>query len=247
MTKAFLDETEKDGLFLLGGFLGNCAQWDDLEKAWDETRKGKRIHLSAMRKNRSSAALLKNLGSLPCSAGLTPYYVSVRPSDYKDMLKTDGEKLAFEPYIVCLPMLLRLIDRRIPKEESIKFAFERNDRYDAHACAIFEESEKIRTSEGKARFASWEFFATEACPLLQTADYFIYAQRERLNNPNSPEAVWSSPILNADPKGAVKWEFGRDVIRKVIAANLAGGCDFGTMMSSYLKEIRRARHPRRQR
>lgn len=248
--KGYFDETEKDGLFLLGGFLGNSSHWDALEKSWDEVRQGKRIHLSEMRINPATTMLLENLAPLPYSCGLVPYYATVRPEYYEDMLSlqgAEGAKLAYKPYPVCLPVLLTLINKNSPKDESIKFAFERNDLYDAHACAIFEEAEnEIRTSNGKPRYSSWEFFAKDVCPLLQTADYFCYAQRERLVNPQSEEASWSSPILNANPGQPIKFEFTKEQIRGLIAKMLVGGCDHGPIMREYLREIRRMRHPKQE-
>lgn len=246
MFKGYFDETEKDGLFLIGGFVGDEDQWNKLETTWKETRGERRIHLSDMRKNTSTATILRHLGPLPYRAGLIPHYVSIRPGDYRDMLRTDGERLVYNPYPVCLQMLLSFLNRKISKEESIKSVFEQNDLYDAHACVIFEKSESFRTSSGEARFPSWEFFAKDACHIIEVADYFAYAMRERINDPNSPEAIWSAPILDAFPQKPEGYEWKREDIRRGIETMRATDCDFGAMMSDYLKEIRRARHPKRQ-
>jgi hypothetical protein len=247
MLKGHFDETEKDGLFLLGGFLGNCDQWDALEKMWDNIRQGRNIHLSEMRINTSTTQLLRNLAPLPYAAGLTPYYVSIKLADYEDMLTPVGAKLAYKPYPNCLSVLLSLVNKEATKEEQIKFAFERNDLYDAHACAIFEEAEEaVLNSKGEPRYPSWEFFAKGVCALCQPADYFCYAQRERMKDPASDEAIWSAPILDANPGKVIKWEFTRHQIRWLIGNMLAGEIDHGDIMRDYLREIRRMRHPKRE-
>lgn len=240
----YFDESAKGNIFLVGGFIGDCSQWSTLEESWDITRKGRAIHLSKMRRNKSTAEILKELGPLPYVAGLQPFYVSVRPGDYRDMLTTKGERLALNPYPICLQGLLSLLNLKLPKHENIKLVFERNDIFDAHACVVFSQYEHIRTSTGGARFPSQEFFAKAECSLLQPADYLLYALRECTIDQESPKFKWSKPILDASPAAPQGLHLERNVIRELVKQAKEAGGDFGETMSQYLKEIRRLKHPK---
>ncbi len=125
MLTAYFDESgtgSKEKLCVVGGFVGNEAQWASFIHDWIEALKPrKNLHLTKLRWNRRYGKIvadLAKLGPIPHQYNLTPVRVGMWHKDFEDLWKGKVREKYANPYITCAQICMATTLQEIigPKE-----------------------------------------------------------------------------------------------------------------------------------
>jgi len=125
MLTAYFDESgtgSKEKLCVVGGFVGNEAQWASFIHDWIEAlRPRKNLHLTKLRWNRRYGKIvadLAKLGPIPHQYNLTPVRVGMWHKDFEDLWKGKVREKYANPYITCAQICMATTLQEIigPKE-----------------------------------------------------------------------------------------------------------------------------------
>jgi hypothetical protein len=211
MLTAYLDESgtgSAEKLCVVGGFVGNEAQWASFIGDWIPAlgMHRRNLHLTKLRWNRRYdriVADLAGLGPIPHRYNLSPFYVGMWHQDFQDLWKGKVREKYANPYLTCAQICMATVLNEIvgPKEE-VEFIFDRQEGPRAHT---------LRTLHGVVfkyalmdqRVKNIDFRPMRSTVCLDPADYLVFALREDILDKTSKKAKASSPILAKPIRGGI--------------------------------------------
>jgi hypothetical protein len=232
MIYAYFDETgqnTKDWVFV-GGFAGREERWRRCANEWSSVLREfqrTRLHMHELRwKKQSTQRLLARLGPIPTECGLYRVIGGVNVSHYSDLVPGSASKVLNAGYIKCLTPLVLALLQSLPPDERVEIVFETQDRYSSATNYVLSEWARgissgspefweMRTSDGRPKLTKWSFAPKHGTPLLDLADYLLYATLQWHRDEKSIKSQYCRPIIT-DPGGGcfhIGRVFSRDEIR----------------------------------
>jgi hypothetical protein len=179
---AYLDETgihDPANSCIIAGYLGTEEQWDDLDVKWKRgLGKRKGLHMKDLqwgKKSKKIIQLLSRLGPIPDECGLERLHGIVTGKDYEDLVpNVPLIRLIASPYMMAMQPLIAQTMRHVSNDETVRFTFERQDRYSpwAHLPEKF-YGEQFKTTDGITRVAI-AYVPKDFTARTQPADYLAY-------------------------------------------------------------------------
>jgi len=211
MLTAYLDETgtgSKERLCVVGGFVGNEAQWTSFAADWIPAlgTQRKNLHLSKLRWKRRYSKIvddLARLGPIPHRYNLSPVYIGMWHQDFIDFFKGKVRERFTNPYMTCAQICMATILHGIggPNEE-IEFIFDRQEGRRAQTVeALHRVVFKFAKMEPRVKNIDFRPMWSTVC--LDPADYLVFALREEFLDKTSLKAKASSPILVKPIRGGI--------------------------------------------
>jgi hypothetical protein len=196
---------QEDLLMFVAGYVGNEAQWKQVEKEWPIAIAPRHhLHMRRLRFERDSEReMLIRVAQVPKRCGLQPILGGVRQCDYLPLLAGTQEERLLNGYVPCCFAMVINTLRNIPKDERLEVVFERQDRYGYLAYFAMTAVSKVTCfpeilmADGRSKLANWRFAEKEAEPLTEVADSFAYALFQAWKDRASLRAQWCQPILDA--------------------------------------------------
>lgn len=206
MIFGYFDESFEvpEGFVVLAGFVGNKRSWKEYVRRWDEVLNGYPLHMRKLRLGGKNAERrwgekLELLGAIPKEVGLRPFAGSVRISDYRHLIKGTIADIVLAGYpVALLAMLDAILNSDLPSRDRIELIFEQQTVFAVdreRTIALVRKMPQHIIHHGKSRIAKSS--SIEKSILLEASDYLAYAVLYQLINPNSQQAVLTSPILRA--------------------------------------------------
>lgn len=211
MLTAYLDESgtgSAEKLCVVGGFVGNEAQWVSFIGDWIPAlgKQRKNLHLTKLRWNQRYdriVADLARLGPIPHRYNLSPVYIGMWHQDFSDLFKGKVREKFTNPYITCAQICTATILHEIagPTDEA-EFIFDRQEGRRAQAMkALHRVVFKFAKMEPRVKNIDFRPMWSTVC--LDPADYLVFALREDILDKTSKKAKASSPILAKPIRGGI--------------------------------------------
>lgn len=233
MLTAYLDETgtgTKEKLCIVGGFVGDEAQWSSFIGEWIPALGTHRdnLHLSKLRWNRrydKIKADLAWLGPIPHRYNLSPVYIGMWHQDFEDFFKGKVRERFTNPYMTCAQICMATVLHEIagPQEE-IAFIFDRQEGRRAKTVEMLEKT-AFRLAKMEPRVKDIAFRPMWSTVCLDPADYLVFALREDWLDKTSKKTLATAPILAKPIRGGI---LTRDQVKKMAEHYIAHGMVPGT-------------------
>jgi hypothetical protein len=211
MLTAYFDETgtgSKERLCIVGGFVGNEAQWDSFIGEWIPAlgKHRKNLHLTKLRWGKRYDKIVSDLawlGPIPHHYNLSPVYIGMWHHDFDDFFKGKVRERFTNPYMTCAQICMATVLHEIagPQDE-IAFIFDRQEGRRAKAIeALRRVAFQLAKMEPRVKDIDFRPMWSTVC--LDPADYLVFALREDWLDKTSKKALATSPILAKPIRGGI--------------------------------------------
>jgi hypothetical protein len=233
MHTAYLDETgtgKKEKLCIVGGFVGNEAQWSSFIGEWIPALgpQRKNLHLSKLRWNRRYDKIKSDLawlGPIPHRYNLSAVRVGMWHQDFEDFFKGKVRERFTNPYMACAQICIAtVLSEIIGPQDEIAFIFDRQEGQRARTIEMLEKT-AFQLAKMEPRIKDIGFRPMWSTVCLDPADYLVFALRENLLDKTSKKALATAPILTNKMWGGI---LTREQVQKMAEHYIAHGMVPGT-------------------
>jgi hypothetical protein len=203
MLTAYFDESgtgSKEELCVVGGFVGNEAQWASFAGDWIKALGKHRdnLHLTKLRWNRRYDRIVKDLaklGPIPRRYNLIPVFVGMWHQDFEDLFKGKVREAFTDPYMTCVQQCMALaLHHLVGKDDEIQFILDWQEGRRARMMNKLRDV-AFKFAKMEPRLKTLHFTPMRSTVCLDPADYLVFALREGILDPNSDKAKASAPIV----------------------------------------------------
>jgi hypothetical protein len=203
MLTAYFDESgtgSKEQLCVVGGFVGNEAQWAAFANDWINALGKNRdnLHLTKLRWGRRYDKIVKDLaqlGPIPRRYNLTPVFVGMWHKDFEELFKGKVREAFTDPYMTCVQQCMAVaLHYLVSKDDEIQFIL---DWQEGRRARMMNKLHDIafKFAKMEPRVKTLHFTPMRSTVCLDPADYLVFALREGIIDQNSDKAKASASIL----------------------------------------------------
>jgi hypothetical protein len=201
MLTAYFDESgihSGNHLCVVGGFVGNGAQWQSFIKDWVVAiRPRQNLHMKDLRWSKQPdriAELLAKLGPIPHRYNLRPVAVSIPWTDFTSVAEGKVSKKFVNPYVICAVCCMQGVLGEVAGKDDVHFIFDRQEGLRKEAIQAIRDF-SFDYCGVDTRFKGADFIKRADTVCLDPADYLAYIIRERGVDPESFKSKAGSSIL----------------------------------------------------
>jgi hypothetical protein len=202
MLTAYFDESgtgRKEQLCVVGGFVGNEAQWASFVNDWIKALNPREnLHLTKLRWNRRYDKIVNDLallGPIPRRYNLTPVFVGMWHKDFEDFFKGRVRESFTNPYMTCVQQAMAVaLHYLVGKDDKIQFILDWQEGARARTMDKLHNT-AFKFAKMEPRLNTIEFKPMRDTVCLDPADYLVFSIRENAIDPTSDRAKASAPIL----------------------------------------------------